>query len=141
MIAGFASFLLLAAPVPPQTAAEPEAPPAPLTLSGEDFLSIQAAARHPEMRRADLACYTIHTGTWRGQRSVTFMGPVRLETKKVPGEPDTVELVVPPGDPHCRDTTFLLNGRREVVKIYHDFEELEELLDGLDEGPADAPRK
>ncbi|HEX8224275.1 MAG TPA: hypothetical protein VF605_10715 [Allosphingosinicella sp.] len=137
MTPALASILLLLAPA----GAQPEAVPAPpVALAGEDFLLIQAAAAHPEMRRSDLACYTIHIGAWRGLRSVTFMAPIRLATKSVPGEPDTVELVLPAADPPCRDTTFLLDGRRDVVKIYHDLEEVAELLDEPDEASA-APRE
>jgi len=146
-----ALFLLLAAAVPPQTVGVEDdrrigEPEAPLTLadtiSGEDFLLIDAARNHPEMRRADLTCYTIHMGNFRGQRSVTFMSPSRLTTRPVPGKPDTIELVLPPADPACRDTTFVMNGRREVVKVYHDLEEVMEMIYDEDHAPAPAaPRK
>lgn len=130
---GFAPLLLLA------VAAAQAEPDPPGTLSGEDFLLIAAAARHRALRGADLACYTIHRGTLRGRPTVTFLSRAEPTTRPVPGEPDAVEIVLPPPDPDCRDTTIVLNRRREVVKVYRDLEEIDEMLDEAAEGVEAAP--
>lgn len=84
------------------------------TLSGEDFLLVEAASRHPRIRGANIGCFTILVGSEGPLHRVDFVAPGGLSERVTPAGQ---EIVWVPPDPHCRSISFLLNARREVVRV------------------------
>jgi len=86
-------------------------------LRGSDYRLIAEAARRPEMRGANLACFNIYVFDQRGVRTVAF---VEARQREIVRETEAgTEIVWLPLDPHCRSISFQMGRDGHVVRVIH----------------------
>jgi hypothetical protein len=112
------ALLLLASPAPPDPhviRVKQLYPGVPLT--GNDYLLIAEALRHPAMRSADLSCYLVDVSDGHGARQVAFLEARQRVIEEQ--TPDGVEITYLPPDPRCRSMTFVMNRNGKVRRVIH----------------------
>jgi hypothetical protein len=86
-------------------------------IGGADYLLVAAAARHPAMRSANLACYNIHVYNSAGVRRVAFVArTIRTKQEKTA---DGTDIIFLPADPNCHSISFEMNRRGRVARVIY----------------------
>ncbi len=116
-MAGLFLALLLAPTVLPPHVLEVEYVDPGRWVDGADHLLIAEAARHREMRGANLSCYRINVHKVRGATWVSFLNRRPRIIDEETEEGTIIHYL--PIDPDCRSISFEMDARGRVKRVIY----------------------
>lgn len=87
-------------------------------LSGSDFLLMQQASKHREMKGRDLSCYHIRVFRENGVTTVAFLGNRPPEMTVDEGE--WTAITIPGPNPRCPSRSFEMNKKGRVARVVYE---------------------